>query len=548
MIKMIKNIKFNKNYLKKKRKLKISKMVIGVVAVFSVATSTLTGCINRKSNTTSSFNNSTPSYSYSYSSFDNPLNKIDSYEYSNDGVIVTDSSYNEFVNYLDNIDTTYTYENLYEINNALNNYEQVKNFKVDNHNSPIKNITVDELFSVVKSNNRKYLEQKKKEYVSDFYEEFSDGDLRKICGIIVETINCYIEKGKVSNQEEVKCILGDLKIFERTTLTNAYVTDDNALMISPSMINTLKIKSSSSNQDVFKDTISHEAMHMIQKGCVHNTVTYRIGNSFKFENLSINPLFWNWFYEGSAEKLSNNFTGDTPLVYNYYINYINSLSYSTILNDNNSVNELEETTLSNNLDSIFKYFGASNEESKKEVINMMFSLDIIEMDNEEFLNKLNLDKDSDEYIKVKRNIKTSVCESMTKYFYRSLSEKVKNSNVKLNDIYYLITVFETDLDSHLNYTSLDKYEDNKEFIKRYVEIQNNFFNYLTSDKRYSQQDLENLFDEYGTLNTNRDNNFNLNFLNNEKRQFIENFLSNISITRTEQVRDVLSKNQENMTK
>jgi len=545
---MVKNIKVNRDYLRKKKKLKVSKIVIGVVAIFSAVTISLTGCIGKKNNTTDYSNNRDYNYSYNNSTFDNPLNKVDSYTYSEDSLLVTDSAYNEFINYLDNIQTVYTYENLYEIDNALNNYEQVKNFKVEEHNKSINNITVDDLFSVIKLNNKKYLDKKKAEFVSDFYEEFSDSELKKICGIIVETINYYIDKGKVTDQEEVKCILSDLKIFEKTTLTNAYVTDDNALMISPSMINTLKIKSSSANQDVFKDTISHEAIHMIQKGCNHNTATYRIGNSFKFQNLGINPLFWNWFYEGSAEKLSNNYTGDSPLVYNYYINYINSLSYCAILNDNNLVNEMEETTLSNNLDSIFKYFGATNEETKREVIKMMFSLDIVEMDNEEFLNKLNLDKDSDEYIKIKRNIKTSICESMTKYFYRSLAEKVKNSNVKLNDVYYLITVFEVDLDSHLNYTSTDKYNDNKNFMKKYIEIQNNFFHYISSDMRYSQEDLDTLFNEYGTLNSSKQSNYSLNFLTSDKKEFIEQFLNSISIIRTEQIRDSLSKNQENMTR
>ena len=173
----------------------------------------------------------------------------------------------------------------------------------------------------------------------------------------------------------------------------------------------------------------------------------------------------------------------------------------------------------------------------------MFSLDIIETDNEEFLNKLNLDSNSDEYIKIKRNLKTSVCETLSKYFYKSLASKIKSSNLKLNDIYFLITVFESDLDSHINYTTEEKYSDNKDFMRKYLDIQSNFFYYLSSDNKYTQAEIESLFDSYGILNSSRQNNYDLSFLNDDKKIFIEKMLDNFKMSRTEQVRDSYAKNE-----
>ena len=325
---MAKNIIINEKFIKLKKKFKLmKKKIIGGVAIFTATTILLAGCVSKKN--ISTYTNTNPTHSYTYSaSYDNPLVNLDNQEYSIDAIRAQNSSYNEFINYLNNIKTVYNYENVYDVDNALRHYNDIKNYKPQHTNNLLRNINAEELFSIVKNNNKIYLENKKKQYVADFYQEFENQDLKKICNIIVDTINYYIRAGKISDVEEVKCVLSNLKIFEKTTLTNAFVTDDNALMISPSMINTLKIKATKSDQDIFKDTISHEAVHMIQKSCNHTNGFYRIGNSFKFEELSINPLYWNWFYEGSAEMLSNNFTGDTPLVYPYYINYINSLSYS----------------------------------------------------------------------------------------------------------------------------------------------------------------------------------------------------------------------------
>jgi len=466
---------------------------------------------------------------------ENPTTDRDNTQYNEKYITLSEESYNEFQNFLKNTKTKYNYEEYYKIDEALAEYNKIKNLKAETHTHTIKELTSEELYKVVKENNKKFLKQTEQKYTASFYKELKETDLKKLCDIIIDTINNY--KSNISDLEEVKCILGNLKIFSKTTLSNASVGDDDCLLINLDMINTLKIKATSKKQDVVKDTISHEAVHMLQKSCEDNLkIKYRIGNSYKFSNLDVNSLFYNWFYEGSAEKLSNNYTGDTPLVYNYYINYINSLNLSAVLG-NHRIDEAETTTFDKDLKSLFKMFDCTTTEEKIEILNMMYSLNIIETDDEGFLKLIGLPNNSDEYIAIKRNIKTSVCMTLTKNFYKNLSIKIKEGNVPLRDIFYLITVFESDINSHIAYVDENKYQDNKEFLEEYLDIQRNFFNLIAQNHNLTADEVIELYNNYGIYNSSGLNNYSLSFLESEKRTFVNKILENTKSSEFKQIID-----------
>ena len=509
------------------------------IIYLSIIASLTSGCAKNKTNNNNYLNFSNNSYnsnnSFSSSNYDNPITNKDEHKYEEKYITLSDESYNEFINYIKNYNTTYYYEEHYKINEAIAEYNKIKDSKVNTHSHSIKTITSDELYKVVKENNKIYLEEKKKEYVASFYNELKDSDLKRVCEIIINTLNHY--QDNITDIEEVKCILGNLKILSKATLSNSSVTDDDCLLINLDMINTLKIKATSKDQDVVEDTISHEAVHLLQKSCEDNLkIKYRIGNSYKFDNLEVNSLFYNRFYEGPAEKLSNNYTGDTPLVYNYYINYINSLNLSTVLG-NHEVDSAELTTLDHDLESLFKMFDCGSETDKREILNMMYSLNIIETDDEGFLKMVGLSNTSNEYITTKRNIKSSVCLTMTKHFYKNLALKVKEGNTRIQDIFYLITVFESDINSHLTYVDINKYQDNKEFIEEYITIQNNFFNLIAQNQNQTLEELEELYNNYGIQNSSGLYNYNLSFLTDEKQQFVSQILQNTKSSEFKQIRD-----------
>lgn len=520
--------------MKKKQKLKIMMIYLSIIA------SLTSGCskkeiknnklnFNKIDTTTSYYDNSISNNN----NYDNSFNNIDDYNYNGEHILLSEDSFNAFQCFLKENKTKYYYENYYEIDKAFSEYSKVKDLNVENHSYTIKELSAEELYNTVKKNNKIYLEREK--YSASLYSELDDKTLKEVCDIIINTILYY--QSDINDINETKCILGNLKIFSKPFLSNASVSDDNCLLMNINMINTLEIKKTSKEQNVFEDTISHETIHLLQDCCIDNKkIKYRIGNSYKFNNLEINSLFYNWFYEGSAEKLSNNYTGDTPLVYNYYINYINSLNLSTMLGNTN-VDAAQKTTLDQDLDSLFKMFNCTTNEEEKEILNMMYSLNIIETDDEGFLNAIQLSNNSDEYIAIKRNIKASVCMTLTKHFYKNLAFIIKEKNLTLQDIFYLITIFESDINSHLTYADENKYQDNQEFIEEYLNIQNYFFNLITESNNYQINELIEIFDNYGLLNSNGINNYNLSFLPKEKQNLINEILE---ITKTydfKQIRD-----------
>lgn len=541
---MVKNLIVNREGFLSGKKFKFSKISIGVVALITSISMFLTGCGNLKKDDDYYYIPSTDvNYMDSYDAFNDPLVKIDYNDYSNSDLEVTNEAYNQFVNYIDELKTIYNYESYYDVDTALMKYNQIKDQKTKSHAYSIEKLTVDALIKKVKSNNADYLEIKKQEYVSAFYEEFSEEELKKICQIIIDTVNYYNNKGLVEDINEVKCILGNLKIFKRTTMTNAYISDDNCLMISPSMIKTLEIKVIGSKQDVYKSTIAHEVMHMLQKCCEdNNKIAYSIGNSYKFDDMKVHPLFYNWFYEGSAEKLMTNQYSYQPVVYEYYINYINSLGLATVLNENNYVNQPEETTLKNSLEPLFNMFGCKDEEDKKEVVKLMYSLDIIETDTEDFVNAVNPEMTEEQLVNIKRDLKGSICETLSKYFYKNLAELVKNNKIPLEDVFYFITIFEADVDSHIVFGDEEKYNASVNFVENYLDIQKNFFNFLASSNNYSQEEIEKMFDSYGIKRADGNENFDLSYLNKEKKQFLKNMLNKVYDNSMEQIVDFYNKN------
>lgn len=465
------------------------------------------------------YNSSTQDEIYNSESPDYSDIKKDSNTYKN--VAPSVESCNDFINYIDSIETEYTYSSYYKIEEAFEKYENLPSFESVKHSNLLTNITEDSLFECVKKNNKAYMSKIGPNDMT-LYEEFKDKDLKSYCAIVVKAVNHYLSENKIDDTKKVQCVLGNLKIFEDpTTMNHAYVSDENCLLIAPGMIEALGIKDTTSDTDTFLTTITHETMHLLQKGCDHtNKFAYHIGNSYKFEDMDIYPMFNNWFYEGSAEKLANNYTGYQPLVYEFYIYYIQSLTLSAVLDKNNSVYDVEQSTLSYSLDPLFEYFSCKTEEDKIEILNMLFSLEFIETDDEEFKNAVNPDMDENELVTIKRDMKNSVCETMSKIFYSALSKNLSENEMPLNDIFYYITVFEHDINSHISFTDNEKKTQAETFIKNYTEIQDRFFELLADNGEYTYEEITDMFNSYGLITVNDEDNFSLSDLPSDKQKLI----------------------------
>lgn len=451
-----------------------------------------------------------------------PLNSVGDKLYDN---VINYNNNDEFISYLNNLNTKYDYENLYNLDNSLSEYNKL--LLTDKHDGSLSSITVDELMSKVLKNNEKY----KKENKSSIYRELKNKELRNLCEIIVNTVNDFIKDNDSIDVNRIKCILGDLKILsQRSSFNNAFVTDDNCLVMSPNM---LKVAQLINGEGTDKDVLIHEINHLLQKGCncdlnKNSNLKRNFGFSYGFKNIGVNSLDFSWIYEASAEKNMVNYTGHEPLAYKNRIGYLESLSLVNITNENYKVNDTEKLSFKRDLNDLYNYFNVSSDKDKREILNMMYSLEVMQTSPDDFYknykNQTGNEKNDEIVDEINYTVKSSICSTLTKLFYRNLSNNIKNKNVTLGDVFYLIHLFENDLNNHLLYNSSKNYDYNKDFMITYIDIQNNFFNSLAKNKNYSQDNIIDMFNNY-TVNVKLSDsaivsNYSLNFLDNDKIKYL----------------------------
>ena len=95
------------------------------------------------------------------------------------------------------------------------------------------------------------------------YKKLCDNELVSICKIIVSVCNDYIKEHSEISKSRLLCVLSDLKIFNKSSFNNAFVTNDNCLIMSPNMIDLTKINI---NEDISYKVLVHEIIHLLQKG------------------------------------------------------------------------------------------------------------------------------------------------------------------------------------------------------------------------------------------------------------------------------------------
>ena len=304
----MKNLKVSNNILKK------GKMVL--LPITLAVTITLSGCSLIPNGDRARYKNDNSKTDYSYSSvdpttnnniennqatnntqtvtfdgYDIPMKDISGYEKTNIKINFTINNYNSIENYLDKLDIIYKYEKLYKFDESLTEYDKLN--LVNSHSSELKILTVDELYNIILKNNKEY----KKTAKTSIYKELDNNEIREICTLIVEIANKYIKENKDINPDRLKCVLSDLKIYKQTSaVANAYVTDDNCLIISPNM---LQVADMINGKGTSEDVFIHEIVHFLQKGCncdlnKNPNLKRNFGFSYGFKNLEINSLDFTW--------------------------------------------------------------------------------------------------------------------------------------------------------------------------------------------------------------------------------------------------------------
>lgn len=441
-------------------------------------------------------------------------------EYNLDGIeFQFDSDINDnFQNYISNVEVVYKDSELFNIDEAIKLYEDM-DIDITSSNSVINNNKVNEnkLYSLVVENNKKFLEKDK----TNKYKDINQSQLKNIVSIVVTQLNEQLQSNTEIDNNILDDTLKNLKIFECNIFGNASVElEDEKLCLNFKAINSLQQQNPDVN--MLERTVKHESDHLIQVSYPKNDeFKYNMGMSYSYNNLSVNPLYWQWYVEGSAEKLTLKEIDDAPFSYRDQVKGLESLTLATITDKDNEVTDIEDLSLQKDLNKLFEYFNATTEKQKEEVIKMMFSYDIIFNDNQEFMEKKKEKNGSFDLMQLydyQDELKGSICQTLTKIFYSNLSNSLVEQEMNLNDVYSLIRVFETEMCRISDYDNTTKTEINSTFVNSYSNIQNEFFNNLSTVTNMSNDEIKESYYAYSD-----------NYCDNAKYKTEDNYMIDINI-------------------
>ena len=439
-------------------------------------------------------------------------------------ISLTQNQANDFINAIDSYAPIYKYEDLYQLNKALEKDKSYK--KATTHATMIDEITGDAIYNAVKDNNEAYL----KEHQTKIYKEYKKKELKAICNKVADVVNSQIEASEDVDIDEMKCKLNHLKVFEQGgMMVNATVTYDLCLLINPNMIDILKIMDSDNDM---LDVVVHEIIHLVQMECpdtveLNGCFNDRYGFSTIYDDLDVNSLSLLWIAEASAEKCMCNFENMEPMTYQNMINYLESLALIKLLNNDYHVNDMEHLIYKDTINDLYDYFDAKTDSEKRELLNMLYSIQITQQSPDDFRKAyddyIGHETDDSEFRMLVYELRGEALQSMNRLFYINLSKKLTEGSITLGDVFYLISVYELDLNNHLNYNYYGNFEMNEEAMEQYVEVQDEFFSAIAPNTGMTEEELLSSFNAYTVKYKDGDaegTNYDMTWLESDKKEYL----------------------------
>ena len=276
---------------------------------------------------------------------------------------------------------------------------------------------------------------------------------------------------------------------------------------------------------------------MIQIGCPceekqHEMISRRCGLSCFWDDFSANTADWPWLIEGSAEYFMSKLTGISPRTYKFKVGYINSYTMSAILNDNVNVDDMAKLCFSNDINDLYNVFSCETQEEKDDFLRLLITTQMLQDDSDAFAGRykdafgIDISQSDDADAEFRYSVKPTICISFAKEFYENLTALLNNKEIPLNDVFFLINIFESHMNTHLKYTSSDNYKYNKIFVSKYLTVRDAFFDRVGKTNGIS--DCEEKYLSYEMFDeTTLKINASISFLSEEKRDFFServNFL------------------------
>jgi len=339
------------------------------------------------------------------------------------------------------------------------------------------------LAALVKANNDAFMATK-----PFGYKTLEEDYIAQLCDFIVQVVTHMAEKYPQVDWNRVYCNLGHLKIlYDTGMLSYAQVKPEMILAISK---NNTQIVLTLQGEDGFSRVLTHEIMHIIQIGCVCEKIENggrRAGIAMYWEDFPLNTTDWTWMVEGAAERHMCNLTGGEVVSYQYKMDYLCSLTMSVLLRQQVAADTMEVMTFLSDPQLLFDAFGAETEAQREEVLNMMITLQILQMQPKYFhqLYKektgIDLQADADAMDQFSYSLKPAICVTLAKEFYENLAIFLQENPLPLNDLFFLINLFEGHLNQHLQYKNESKAEWNEPFFEAYGHMRRALFEALEKE-------------------------------------------------------------------
>ena len=210
-------------------------------------------------------------------------------------------------------------------------------------------------------------------------------------------------------------------------------------------------------------------------------------------------------------------TADPAITYQYKMDYLCSFTMALLPRQNAKADSMETLCFYDDPELLFDLFGALSEAQRDEVLRMMITVNILQMQPTAFFldykkaTGIDLQENEDTLNTFCYKLKPAVCLSLAKTFYSNLTDLAERQSVGERDICFLINLFEGHLDQHLDFDSESKREINQPFIKGYTVLRQAFL---------SAMHLENRYSEYSILSGKETLAAKMEFLDTEKREFL----------------------------
>lgn len=396
--------------------------------------------------------------------------------------------------------TNYAYSELYDVNTAYKTYMNMSEFSGVVY--PILEsgrVDADELYQLVVKNNITYKENNP----YSIYTKLDDKYIREYCDIVADSVNALLDKGWEHNLEDLSYNLQHLCMFKSATGSNAFISNDGCLVVQPSNLDMMKAISNNENAD--KIAIAHETVHLFQRISTDHKEALGIGMgygfSYSFDNVKVNSLFNKWYEEATAETIASSLYNSHPTTYSTMISYLNSIRYVHGMKADFDIESLEKLSIQNDIDAVFDAFGCKTEEEKMELLKVFFSINIIQQQPEDFMTLyeeqvLGHEMTEEELIQLQIELKTGICQYLTKQFYANLSTRIAGERIELEDIFKLVSTLESTLNTHLKYTMDERYGTYEIFFDEYITIQNLLFQKIADNLNLSIDDIIVAYNEY----------------------------------------------------